>query len=403
MPLTLRERFQLKVSLASRYDQPTDAKRIAKAASINTLNISFNGKPIELWEQIIDEAERRNRLIGLVQTVCNENADDLNCKLWLDELTNGVPTRVQKLAQSIANGNCLLFLGPGTLLCNVPPDDDPDGTPVLTVFNQAFARSLAREMRDSTVYFDEKSANNLAYIAQRYNDVQLPDMDRYVRDLPGMQGKLAQEFYDTCRPDTRLYELLAELPFRVIINTNADNELAAILNNKAAGSPDSPQPRCVHRYYSLANAQDGLPPAGPRPLEPGQSLLYNIFGSFSDRPSMILTESQLLDFTNRILNRNPPLDLEVMAEFTTGEDVPKSYLFLGFDFDQWYVKIMFQTVLKLTKQKDRTFSIFPKGLDYKQFNREFFEEEFKCYFIDDDLALFLKSIVAEYQKLLPKL
>ncbi|RYC68577.1 MULTISPECIES: SIR2 family protein [Spirosoma] len=383
MPLTPRERFRLKISLAQKYQQPDAARQVATVAGINTLSIPFNGTPpIDLWEKIILKAEKSNRLLPLVKQVATQHPDDTEYPDWLRELETGIPERLRKLAQSIRDGHCLLFLGPGTLLCEV---QEADGGPLqTTTFNRAFAKALASDMQQQNIYYDEREASNLAYIAQRYSDL--------TQNIPGMQAKLAQEFYETCQPDTRLYELLAQLPFRIVINTNPDNELATLLNQQTPG-------RCVHRYYSLANAQDGLPPTGPRPLEPGQLLLYNIFGWFGDRPSMILTESQLLDFTNRILNRNPALDPQVMEEFTAGEDSPKSYLFLGFDFDQWYVKIVFQTVLKLIKQKDRAFSIFPKGLDYKQFNREFFEEEFKCYFIDDDLGLFLRSLQAEYEQL----
>ncbi|GAB3695294.1 hypothetical protein GCM10027592_17260 [Spirosoma flavus] len=410
MPLTLRERFSLKVSLANRYDQPGDVKRIAKASGIgNLINISLDGTALDRWEAIIQAAEVQNRLVGLVQTVLNENADDTDCRAWLDELTNGVPTRVQKLARSIADGQCVLFLGPGTLLCNVQnPFTPEDESLKLTVFSHAFARSLAKELYDNNVYYDSRAETNLAYIAQRYNDLRLPGTDKFVRDIIGIQGKLAQSFYKSSEPNTRLHELVAKLPFRVVINTNPDGELAAVLNEQPLPAPNNPGksiPRCVHRYYNITNA-DGMARSNPNPLEPGQTLLYNIFGWFEDRPSMILTESQLLDFTNRVLNKDPALDPQVINEFTVTDANPKSYLFLGFDFDQWYVKIMFQTVLKLIKQKDRAFSIFPKGVAYNQFNREFFEEEFKCYFIDEDLTKtnpdgFLEQLIIAYTELVP--
>lgn len=409
MPLTLRERFSLKVSLANRYDQSGDVKRIAKASGINNLvNISLEGTSLDRWEAIIQAAEKQNRLAGLVQTVLNENTNDHQCISWLDELTNGVPTRVQKLAQSIRDGHCVLFLGPGTLLCNVQNPFIPDDSLKITVFGHAFSRSLAKELYDNNVYYDSRAETNLAYITQRYNDLKLPDTDIFVRDVQGIQGKRAQEYYRICQPNSRLHELVSKLPFKIVINTNPDDELATVLNARPLSDPNDPSntiPRCVHRYYNITNT-DGMGHSNPRPLEPGQTLLYNIFGWFGDRPSMILTESQLLDFTNRVLNKNPALDPEVMNDFTVTEANPKSYLFLGFDFDQWYVKIMFQTVLKLIKQKDRAFSIFPKGIAYDQFNREFFEEEFKCYFIDEDLTKanpegFLEKMINAYTELVP--
>lgn len=387
------------MSLANKYDQSNDAKRVAKAAQINTAKIKLNGSSVDLWEEIIQAAEKSNRLVGLLEFVTNPNekaAEDDDCRNCLSELTTGVPTRVQKLAQSIADGRCVLFLGSGTLLCNVAPIDDPEGPAQLTVFNQALAQSMAKELQDNSVYFDPRESRNLPYIAQRYNDLMLPGLNMPAREVPGLQGKLAKQFYESCDPDPRLHELVAQLPFRVVINTNPDAELATILNNLPVTDSSAPRPRCVHRYYNMTNA-DGTATITPRPLDPGQTLLYNIFGSFEDRPSIILTESQLLDFTSRILNKTPAIDPQVMEEFTVSDTPPKSYLFLGFDFDQWYVKIVFQTVLKLIKQKDRAFSIFPKGISYSVANREFFEEEFKCYFIDDDITRFLKDLIKMYQ------
>ncbi|MBO0950612.1 SIR2 family protein [Fibrella forsythiae] len=393
MPLTQRERFRLKISLATKYDKIDEIKRIIEHAELGKIPLGVTGKAIELWEQILKTAESRNRLASLVRKVAEESSDDDNFKYWLNELENGLLTRWEKLARSIADGHCLLFLGPGMLRCNV--QEDGNDSPTLMVFNQAFAQVLAKEMYDSNVYFDEKATTNLPYIAQRYNEVKLPDINLLVKDIPGIQGKLAQEFYNSCQPDTRLYELIAQLPFKVIINTNPDDELATILNGQKPG-------QCVHRYYNITNA-DGAVHRIPELLGPGQTLLYNIFGWFGDRPSMILTETQLLDFTTRLINRNPALDPQVVNEFTVHENGPKSYLFLGFDFDQWYVKIMFQTVLKLIKEDNRSFSISPKGVAYNQFNREFFEEEFKCYFIDDDLTRLpdssLKKLVDIYKKL----
>lgn len=384
MPLTLRECFRLKISLAQKYQQPDAAKQVATVAGIKTRGISLFGmSALDFWENILTEAEKGGHLVSLLKVVATQHPDDPEYPHWLQELETGISDRQKKLAQSIRDGHCVLFLGSGTLWCK---DEADDNAQEITTFNRAFAKSLAGEMQEQDIYFDKRESYNLAYIAQRYGEL--------TQHIPGMQGKLAQEFYEDRRLPTPLHEQLAELPFRVMINTNPDHELATILNRDSAD-------KCVHRYYSLANAQNGHAASGPRPLDPGQVLLYNIFGWFGDRPSIILTESQLLDFTNRILNRNPALDPQVLEEFTATDDVPKSYLFLGFDFDQWYVKIVFQTVLKLIKQKDRAFSIFPKGVAFNQFNREFFEEEFKCYFIDDDLNKFVTDLVTTYRNLPP--
>ena len=398
MPLTKRDFFRLRVALTKKYG--SDADRVAAHVGINLDNVPEGENSAEYWRNILANAVQTSKLESLlVHELTEESDNNENYRLWLTELQTGIPERVQKLAKTIRDGQCVLFLGAGTLLCSAPDPTDRQGNRrIQTTFNQAFAQWLSSLMDDKNIYYDQdKMAKaNLAYITQRYSEL--------TNNIPGMQGKLAKDFYETCRPNKTLYEELAKLPWRVVINTNPDAELATILNEQAADEPqngEQKRPRCVQRYYNMTNNVPGGESA-PQPIEslgPGQTLLYNFFGSFDDRPSMVLTESQLLDFTSRILNKNPALDPLVMDEFTVSESNPKSYLFLGFDFDQWYVKIIFQTVLKLVKQKDRSYSIFPLGVDYYQFNRDFFEEEFKCYFIDYELLPFVEDLVKAYRTL----
>lgn len=387
MPLTPRDRYTLGVKLAQKYhDQVAGtAKRVASAAGVDMLDLALdNLPPLDVWKRVVRQVEDEDKLSDLLDVVYREHGTETYFPTLKDELQNGRALRLDMLARAIRDGECVLFMGAGMLLCDV--QISPNSPYEKMTFSRAFSLSLAKSMRDKYIYFDEKQAANLAYTAQRYGEL--------TQNIPGMLGKMAQDFYVKCRPDTRLYEQLAKLPFRVVLNTNPDAELATILNEK---SPES----CTFRYYNVSN-NIVEKEASTTPTDPSTTdftLLYNLFGYFNDRPSMVLTESQLLDFTNRILNKNPALDPRVMDEFTAGENAPKYYLFLGFDFDQWYVKIVFQTVLKLVKQKDRSVSIFPKGIDYNQFVREFFEEEFKCYFIDDDLPRFLDDLIVAYRKL----
>lgn len=404
--LTPKNLHYLKVSLAEKYKKADAAERIAENAFINTDGIDFTGNRLEFWDKIIQKALSDNKLIPLLEKVQAEHPDDNKLVIWLDQLKNRQTQSQQRLADMIRQRECLLFLGPGLLQTKLI--DNLNGSIRTTSFNEALSRGIAKMFVDSNTYYASSQASNLAYMAQRYNE----EMGL----IPGIGGKLVNHFYsnctlenpdpdniplfqpyNSCEIDNSLYELVARLPFRTIINTNFDNELEQLIN---AQKTSTQQPgKCDFRYYNMANP-NGESQQQPSPVAENDILLYNIFGWFNDRPSVILTESQVLAFTNSVITKTPPIDPAVVQQFTVDLTIPRSYLFLGFDFDHWCAKVLFQIILKLIKQENRAFSIMPKGLGLASAisneanpNREFFEEEFKCYFIDDNLETFLKKLI----------
>lgn len=60
---------QLNYLLADLYDERIESKRIAKQGGLNTGLISFNDQPYTNWHNIIDEANKQNKLISLLQAI----------------------------------------------------------------------------------------------------------------------------------------------------------------------------------------------------------------------------------------------------------------------------------------------------------------------------------------------
>ncbi len=372
--LTPRDMYRLKVELGRCYSEANQAKKIMSFALLDPFKVNLQGPPYTFWQNILDYAQQHERLIDLLAVVAgpNEQADNLIINQLLKELREGRQIRLQALTRAIRSRQCILFLGPNTLRCK----EDGVSTPP---FNQILARSMARELDDNNVYFAENQRDNLSYIAQRYTEV--PGY------MVGEQGRKALEVYTESTIDDSVYRALAPLPWKVVINTNHDDRLAQIMEAEAYGP-------CQYGYYSIANQ----PEQSTDKYFPANSdgvLLYNLFGSFKEPSSILLTESQLLCFTRKTLAKEPALDPKVRSEF---ESPNYYYLFLGFDFDQWYAKIIFDTVLKLTRQENHAFSVFPRGVAINQSNREFFEEEFKIYFISDDMDSYLNAIIQCYSE-----
>ena len=89
---------------------------------------------------------------------------------------------------------------------------------------------------------------------------------------------------------------------------------------------------------------------------------------------------------------------DVLREFNERDN----YLFLGFDFEQWYFKILFQ-LFGIKKNEyssiscgfenalnpDQTGAVSQGNSRVSVYTREFFEQEFKIFFVNDDIKNFI--------------
>lgn len=63
---------ELVTTLAGLYDDSDSAKRVATDAGLPTQFIEADGKPIDVWRRIVDQAERRGMLPNLVRIAVRE-------------------------------------------------------------------------------------------------------------------------------------------------------------------------------------------------------------------------------------------------------------------------------------------------------------------------------------------
>jgi hypothetical protein len=383
MTLSPKLRHKLIYHLAELYSDETRSRSILAQASISVGDIIFNGSQNARWLSIIEQAENQKKLINLINTIQKNGYQE--DKILIEAFTflsSNYSEKLTLLTKAIKYGQCILFLGPGTLLYR-------DENEMLLPFKQAFANQLTTDLENSHIYYDKKERHNLSYISQRYSKIPFV--------LSGEQGTKAAKFFKENRDriELKIYNQLAQLNFPLVINTNPDQILAEILNSQG-------NVNCSVRYYTITNNSHTRKVRFEKHQEQfdqnnkPEQLLYNVLGTFTDELSIITTESQLLNFTTRILREDPALDTTVTAAF----DENQYYLFLGFDFGQWYMKILFDTVLRLEKKTGRSFSINSKLENYSSdlSSIELYEEEFKFFFINEDINLFLTQLLKVYNE-----
>ena len=175
-----------------------------------------------------------------------------------------------------------------------------------------------------------------------------------------------------------LHADLAALPFRLILSSSLDPLMEMALR-RAGKDP------WVERYHYRGRNKPLLPEVTDK-----TPLLYYLYGYVPEPTSVVITETQLLDFLAAVISKDPPLPNDLNAALTNG----KLFLFLGFGLHQWYLRILLH-VLKVLRRGSRSFAI-ELGNDGFEASAEdavlFYRENFKVDLYKADVFEFVKEL-----------
>jgi len=240
----------------------------------------------------------------------------------------------RKLLKIFEQRECVLMLG-----SDIPSGADNSQPPLSTLL----ARQLACQISDHAAICNQDDLPNVA--------------QNYLAKQGGISGSFdlqmeVEDFYKAHRTETTALHLsLANLPFKYCISTTAD---AAMENAfRAVGK----QP--LSAFYHFKGGNQGLP--GNTQVD--KPLIYHLYGSIADSRSLVLAETDLLDFLANIICGNPKLPPalgHILADSNT------SFLFIGFGFQQWYLRVL----LHVFRAKQRSARPWSVALE----NTRFFEE-----------------------------
>ncbi|MCB0523623.1 MAG: SIR2 family protein, partial [Saprospiraceae bacterium] len=124
-------------------------------------------------------------------------------------------------------------------------------------------------------------------------------------------------------------------------------------------------------------------------------LLYNLFGDVEDSASLILTEKDRLNFIEDIIQHNNAIPNAILKHFKDDKD--KIILFLGFDFEQWHLRILPK---KIFQKEEINAPIFVPYGD-KEITKNamvFYNRQYKMEFLQDEPLEFVKELVDRLDK-----
>lgn len=348
-----RQKYKLVDFLSKTFPKQDDAEMILRDLSINQKSIILEGSSSARWNNIIEYVKSKNKLyeildgLGEIIELHNDGVKE-QFTVIKDEITSHTAGyMLPHLHSIILEGKCVLFLGPDAFKC----ENDNKVIPFTTFLAEKLAEMLSSDNLD--IFYEESQKGNLSYLIDRYESRE--------KAAIGDTKAFALTQYEAMTPYPNIYEYLEKLNFPLIVNTNPD-----LLFGKKN------EQDFVHLRYDQTNTHSQELPADFQQ----KRIVYNIYGSFANTQSILFTENEAVKFTKAAYQKNPPILEEVKAI------AKESYgLFVGFNFRDWPIKILFD-VLDL-KNKPGNYSINETGIEDQHI--EYFSKLYNMTFITDDM------------------
>ena len=245
----------------------------------------------------------------------------------------------------LKKGEAVLVIGPGAIT-------DENGT---TLYEK-LCGELDTEMNKDTR-------------GQRYRLFFLAESLKQQKAGESLLLEAAEKVYKTSYINETASKL-ARIPFPLIISTSGDTMLRNAFEEQAI-----PLNYDFYNYHSTPGKLDK--PTADNPL------LYKLFGSIEEEDSLIFTHDNLYEFLFSILG-SKPLPLEIRDKLRTA----KNFIFLGFDFEEWYLQI----ILRLFEIHNEKNSYAYAWQELNENTISFYSTEFQLDFINGKIPGFVDQL-----------
>lgn len=278
----------------------------------------------------------------------------------------------QNIARKVKEGSCVLFLGPAALAAK---DKDGNWQPMTDLCARYLADKYNLELGT-----DEDC--NLPYVASLLR-IQNRSTDNV------LQEEVAK-FYSDSADKFELHpalEQLTDLKFRIVINTTPDNFITRLYDQIAQAYHSD--------FYNWYKPGTGFNFDFDKD---SRVVIYNLLGAYQKPESLVLTYKQQLGFIKKIVGEQQ--NERIPDALTNAFKDFRHHLFLGFDFEDWALRLLLDTLYKNVRENIQPYSFTTKDeRPAESDTRVFFQGEFGMQFPKDTLENFVSNLVTEYQKL----
>jgi len=282
------------------------------------------------------------------------------------------------LIGSLRHGQCILVLGSDVPIRSKSATADGDSVRDST-FAEELRLRLVKELEDDGRL---PSGTTLGAIAQQFEDSEGfgPSLLRATAERV-----LTAKEYDP----SPVHDLLARLPFSLILTTTQDSLFASALE-RAGKSPT------VHRYHMRGDKRDN--PEFDSPASPNTPIVFHLFGTADLPSSLVLSENDVLDFLIRIVSERPPLPNSLLKALKRDG---QSFLFVGFGILRWDLRVLLKVLLRaLELNRNPVIAAEPlRPLQQSDRNEMvlFYQRGTRVELEDDEIPVFLEKVSQRLQ------
>lgn len=285
--------------------------------------------------------------------------------------TSNLEDLYQMIARKVKDGSCVLFLGWGAVMAK---DPDNKYVPVSTLC----ARHLAKKYKLSIGPDEEVS---ISYVTSLLRVRNLSTDNVLQEDVAAFYDEIS----DKCELHP-LLEQLTDLRFRIVINAAPDNFVSRLFDQIA-------QPY-FEGFYNFYKPGSGF----SFDFEKDQRVvIYNLLGSYKHPESLVLTYKHQLRYIKKIVSeqqneRLPDTLTNAFKDF-------RHHLFLGFDFDEWALRLLLDTLYKNVRENIQPYA-YPTKTEVvtDSDTKVFFQGEFGMQFPGVDMETFVEKLIEYYNK-----
>ena len=278
----------------------------------------------------------------------------------------------QAIARKVKDGSCVLFLGLGAVMAK---GEDGKFAPI----SDLCARHLAKKYK---ITLGAGEAYTLAYVSSVLRVRSLSTDNVLQEDVAAYYAEMA----DKCELHPML-EQLTDLRFRIVINAAPDNFVTQLYDQIA-------QPYFAD-FYNFYKPSSGF----NFDFEKDQRVvIYNLLGTYKKPESLVLTYKHQLNYIKKIVSE---LQNERLPDgLTNAFKDYRHHLYLGFDFDEWALRLMLDTLYKNVRDNIQSFSYPAKSEKPTESDTKvFFQGEFGMQFPSVDMETFVTNLVQAYHNL----
>jgi hypothetical protein len=152
-----------------------------------------------------------------------------------------------------------------------------------------------------------------------------------------------RQYYEELKtPIPDHYLFLARLPFHLIISLSPDELIRNAVDE--IKKPYEYTYFAMGEYFGEDNKIKRNGPENDASSE--KPMIFNLLGSYKSRQSMVFTYDALFNFFYNLF----PLE-KLSQKFKAAVYNASSFLFLGFRYDKWYLKLIFFLLTKIRESK----------------------------------------------------